>query len=123
MMKNRYNNIRIPQKIRSRAGESIAETLIALLIACLALLMLASMITSGARMITKSRNLMETYYSANNVLENHKRPESGSLTITIKPTTINQSSSRMQKTFTAKYYQNNTVSSKPVISYEIVSTP
>lgn len=123
MMKNRHYNIRIPQKVRSRSGESIAETLIALLISCLALLMLASMITSSARLVTKSRNLMETYYSNNNVLENHEGTGAGSLTVTIKPKNDNQSSSQLQKSFTAKYYKNDTVSSKPVISYEIVSTP
>ena len=123
MMKNLHYNIRIPQKIHSRSGESIAETLIALLISCLALLMLASMITSSARLVTKSRNLMETYYSNNNVLENHEGTGAGSLTVTIKPKNDNQSSSQLQKSFTAKYYKNDTVSSKPVISYEIVSTP
>ena len=122
-MKNLHYNIRIPQKVRSRSGESIAETLIALLISCLALLMLASMITSSARLVTKSRNLMETYYSNNNVLENHEGTGAGSLTVTIKPKNDNQSSSQLQKSFTAKYYKNDTVSSKPVISYEIVSTP
>ena len=49
-------------KLRSRAGESIAETLIALLISALALMMLAGAVSSAANVVTRSRTAMSDYY-------------------------------------------------------------
>ncbi len=56
------------RKLKSRSGESIAETLVAVLIAALALMMLAGAINASSNMITKSKNLLNTYYTANNNL-------------------------------------------------------
>ncbi len=52
---------RIKAKLRGRAGESIAETLIATLIAALALVMLAGAVASAARIVTTSRKAIEEY--------------------------------------------------------------
>ena len=52
----------IKRKINSRRGDSIAEVLIALLISSLALVMLASMITSSANMINSSKKKLNAYY-------------------------------------------------------------
>jgi len=60
---------RIGKKLNTNAGESLAEVLVALLIAALALVMLASMITSSASIIQNSRKNIEAYYAANNALE------------------------------------------------------
>ena len=49
-------------KMRNQLGESIGETLIALLISSLALLMLAGAISTAGRIITTNRNSMSTYY-------------------------------------------------------------
>ena len=49
-------------KLKSRAGESLAEVLIALLVSALALVMLASMIAHAFNMITTSRDKMNAYY-------------------------------------------------------------
>ena len=54
---------RIQSKIRSHAGESIGETLIALLISALALMMLAGAISSAARIVTRNKAAMEEYYT------------------------------------------------------------
>ena len=59
---------KIIRKLQSKAGDSIAEVLIALLISSLALVMLASMISSSANMITKSKSNMDDYYSKMNAL-------------------------------------------------------
>ena len=53
---------RIQSKIKSRTGESIGETLIALLISALALIMLAGAISSAANIITRNKTAMEEYY-------------------------------------------------------------
>lgn len=50
------------RKLRSRAGESIGETLVALLISALALLMLAGAISSAGRIVTRNKESMDTYY-------------------------------------------------------------
>ena len=55
-------NQRIVAKLRSQAGESIGETLVALLISALALLMLAGAISSAANMVRRSKTAMTAYY-------------------------------------------------------------
>lgn len=61
--------VRLSSKLKSTAGESIAEVLIALLIAALALTMLASVISTSARIITSSKAAMNTYYEQRNELD------------------------------------------------------
>ena len=56
-------------KIKSNSGESIAETLVAVLIAAVGLLMLAGTINTASNLITKSQNTLNTYYKANNRIE------------------------------------------------------
>ena len=60
--KNRTSGIR--RKLRSRVGESIAETLVALLIAALALTMLAGAVSASSNIVTKSRTTLNNYYNA-----------------------------------------------------------
>ncbi len=56
---------RMMAKLRSSAGESIGETLVALLISALALLMLAGAVTSAARMVNTSKTAVTEYYDEN----------------------------------------------------------
>ena len=65
-------------KLNSRTGDSIAEVLVALLISALGLVILASMIISSTRMISSSRDKMERYYEANNILESQSGESSAS---------------------------------------------
>lgn len=51
------------RKLRGKTGETIAETLIATLIAALALTMLAGAIGASARMVTGTRTTMQKYRS------------------------------------------------------------
>ena len=55
---------RIRNKIHSRKGETIGETLVALLISALALTMLAGAITAGSNMIKTSKDKISAYYNA-----------------------------------------------------------
>ena len=105
------------KKLRSRAGETLAETLVALLVASIGLTMLASMINSSARLITKSRSVLRDYYAENNKLE--ERAEAGNFEIVvdypgtdIKPETV-----------TVSYYENNTAGASPVIAYKYRKQP
>jgi len=63
---------RILKKLRGNSGESLAEVLIALLIAALALTMLASVISSTAKMLTRGKLKMSEYYKANEVVAAQK---------------------------------------------------
>jgi len=55
-------------KLKSNSGESIAETLVAVLIAAFALLMLAGTVNTASNLITKSQNVLAAYYENNNSL-------------------------------------------------------
>ena len=77
---------RIMKKIKSQAGETIAEVLIALLISSVALVMLAGMIASTTNLVTRSKSKMEAYYAANEKLEKQNETEGQSLTIQILST-------------------------------------
>ena len=59
----------IVRKLNSTSGESIAETLVAVLIAAIALLMLAGTINTASNLITKSKNTLDEYYHSNNKVE------------------------------------------------------
>ena len=53
-------------KIKNNSGESIAETLVAVLIAAFALLMLAGTVNTSTNLITRIQNKLEAYYKADN---------------------------------------------------------
>ena len=59
---------RLRNKLKSRNGESIGESLAALLIASVALVMLAGMLTTTFRLTTNSQNNVGDYYEANRIL-------------------------------------------------------
>lgn len=58
----------IIKKLSSQTGESIGETLIALLISALALVMLAGAVSTGMRIVTNSKEKMDAYYKVNNAM-------------------------------------------------------
>ena len=49
-------------KFKSCLGETIGETLVALLISALALMMLAGAVGSAAKIVTRNKAAMEVYY-------------------------------------------------------------
>lgn len=53
---------RLAAKLKSDAGESLAEVLISLLIAALAMTMLASAISSTVKVVNRSREATSAYY-------------------------------------------------------------
>ena len=117
---------RIIQKLSKKAGESIAETLVALLISSLALLMLAGAIQSSAKIITQSKKKMEDYYAANKTVEMRTESGKGSIYValeqvdakeTIMLTTDSASGDRSYRPL--NYYVNRTLGEKPVISYGV----
>ena len=107
-----------PNKTRRTSGETIAETLIALLISSLALVMLAGVISSSSNLVDKSRSTLDAYYTANE--ENGIIDQSGEgsgATITIKDTGYDGKLS--DTAYSVTYYTNAKFSRTPVISYRI----
>ena len=74
----------IMNKLKSTAGESISETLVALLIAALALTMLASAISAASYMINTSRSALRTYYEQKENIETRAATTGSDLTLVIK---------------------------------------
>ena len=60
------------KKIRNNNGESIAETLIALLVAALGLIILASAINSTSKIITTSNNKIKEYNEKDKIVVQQK---------------------------------------------------
>ena len=102
------------KKLRSRAGESIAETLVALVISALALLMLAGAITSASRVVERSKAAMTNYYEADNALA-QTATKKGDVSITIK----DDADSISQTFVDVPYYLNDTLGAVEVISYSL----
>ena len=70
-------------KIKSSSGESIAETLVAVLISAFALLMLAGTINTASNLITNSQKKLGEYYSENNALVK-RESSSNSVSATVR---------------------------------------
>ena len=60
---------KVMKKLYGNAGESLAETLIAVLLIAVALTMLASMISATSSLIKKSEDTMDRYYTESEKLE------------------------------------------------------
>lgn len=118
---------RIGRKLKSCAGESIGETLIALLISSLALVMLAGAISTATRVIQTSKNKMDNYYLQDgNVAKRdpdqvtNKVGESGLesvlLTVTLKHAEATEDEIK-QEILGIPCYQNTAFGSAVVYSY------
>ena len=102
-------------KLSGQGGETIVETLIALLISALALMMLAGAVNAGMRLVENSRAHMETYYQENNSLAARAAGSaSGSLTVSV--------TDLLPKTgdadITVNYWVNDHFSKTPVVAYQ-----
>ncbi|MBR0399948.1 MAG: hypothetical protein IJH95_03930 [Mogibacterium sp.] len=114
---NRKNKIYL--KIHSKSGESISETLVALLISALALVMLAGAVGASSRIVTNSRNRINEYYDANQnsdgIVMMSGSGNTGALTVTDITDKNNQKQLVVNKS--VKCYINDSLR-KPVISFK-----
>ena len=106
-------------KLYSCAGETIAETLVALLISALALTMLAGAIGTANRIITRSETQMQAYYQANNALatpgsnaKKAKKVTTGTAAVSVDKTIVNETGG-----FSVSYTRNDVFGGKPVVAY------
>ena len=109
-------------KLKANLGESISETLVAVLIASFALIMLAGAITTSVRIVKDSKNQIGEYYDADKFLVEHNssgvsRISTGSLDVTAA-TSISGIGSVSER-LPGSYYANNTFSKYPVVNYSV----
>jgi len=106
------------KKLNSRKGETISETLVALLISSLALTMLAGAITESANLVEKGRKKMDDYYTANesdaDVIRMTGAGEAASVTIEDAA----ESDKLAAQSYEIVYYVNDEFDRTPVISYK-----
>ena len=105
----------IKEKLNGQSGESIGETLVALLIAALALVMLAGAISASLGVVNKGRDKLGEYYSANEAINKRSGTESdvpNGIEITDSLSIINT------QQYNITYYKNSTFSNKPVVAYK-----
>ena len=118
---------KLATKLKSTAGESLAEVLIALLIAALALTMLASVIHTSSTMITQSKKTLGEYYEANQTLEKMNGSAAGTAAYSVsrsgasvyllpEPATPASEDDTWLK---IDYYTNTRVSKKTVAAYRL----
>lgn len=60
---------KLKNKLKSKKGETITETLVSVLIAAAAMILFASMITSSQRILKKSESIMNDYYAGEAEME------------------------------------------------------
>ena len=60
---------KLRNKLKSKKGETITETLVSVLIAAAAMILFASMITSSQRILQKSERIMDAYYDGETKME------------------------------------------------------
>ena len=108
--------IKLRDKLRSGAGESLIETLVSMLVASAALLMLGGAITSATRMVTKSRDTLGAYYANESFLARmpDATPDPDSLRLTATDGKITVNNQKYDVTF----YVNSVFAQTPVISYD-----
>ncbi len=108
---------KVMKKLCGSTGESLAETLIAVLIIAVALTMLASMITATSSLIKKSEDTMDRYYTESEKLETFSAPGSESdPKVTFTVTSVSDPSLRIGDV-PVQYAENTIFSKYPVIAY------
>ena len=117
-------------KLRGQIGETIAETLIAVLISALAMMMLAGSISTATRLILRSKEKMQQYYQNNAVVEK-KEPglnspsffaglEAGADPDHKWAIKLGKSFGLLSKVY---YYSNTALLDTPVVSYAVDKAP
>ncbi len=118
-------------KLGSEKGDSIAEVLVALLISAIALVMLASMITSSTKLITGSKETVKNYYTAANSINTFTTPaipadvaakqRGGSASVSVALSTDADGSplNGVSKSYPISYYADWVFQNKPVVTFQL----
>ena len=108
--------------LRNKRGETIAETLVAILIAGISVAMLTAMISVSAGITQKSTDSFSSYYSGNNAVAGKNSSAmadgTGSVSITAEGLTYTLGSGSME----VNYYTNDQAVHNPVVRYTLSGT-
>jgi len=107
---------RAAQKAASQRGESIAESLVSLLVVFLAVSMLAGLIIFSYRMILQSRDSLSRYYADNNLLAAQSGESAGKGSVTL----LDESGGSVElstRRITVEYYENAESGSGAAVAY------
>ena len=105
------------KRLRSQTGESITETLVALLIASLGLIILAGAISATSRVVLKTDHVLEEYYHQNNAVAEQSDSEHAAQISKITITSSLTEDSFAGASFSVDSYRNDYYPNMPVISY------
>ena len=111
----------IIDKLKSKAGESITEVLVSLLISSLGMLILANMIAISAKLISDSRTKYENYLNSENKLVEQpivSPGHGGDVTIVVKNSSNQLISSDFHDNPISVEYYSSEFGGKAVISYK-----
>ena len=118
---------KILKKISGQSGETIAETLVALLIASLALMMLAGAVSSAMNVVTRSKKAMDDYYTVNNAVVARATAKPVKDGLTVRETTSGDYTGKLNITISGlqpspepievDYWKNEQISGTQVIAY------
>ena len=108
----------IKNRILSLAGESIAETLIALLVSSFALVMLAGAISSGSATVQKGKDTLKHYYENIEYIVNNNGIHDDNVGNGTDKITITDKSDESEVSFNISYYYDKTFGKTPVIKYK-----
>jgi len=106
------------RRLRGRAGESIAEVLVALLISALAMMLLAGMINSSWKVLDSSRAALADYNAQESVLTAQGSSDrTGTVTASLGGDAVKLNADTNVQ-IPVKYYVNDAVGGKPVVAYK-----
>ena len=111
------------RSLKNSRGESLVETLVAILVGALAMTLLASMIVTSTRLTQESSKTIDEYYASNNLVaaksDDGKVTGEGTIVLNDKdgfPKYLRSDGSDVK----VEYYVNNADSKNPVVAYVIL---
>ena len=99
---------RLKKKLGSR-GETLTETLAALLVAVIALALLAGMIVSSTRLIYSSRDRLDEYYTENNALITLRADNKAAIQLSNEAGPLRLTDEQSAGTISVVYYTNKSI--------------
>ena len=107
------------QKLSSRAGETLVEALVAMLVAAMALLMLAVAIGAGGNLIQVSRTQQQTYNQANTNLVTVNSAEASKASVTVTTKFVDSSLANSSQTVNVDYVVEPLPGGDDGVSYQV----
>lgn len=103
---------RLKQKLRARTGETLTETLAALLVGVIALAILAGMVMSSTKLVRDSRTRLDSYYAGDAGLNSMSSTGGTTVPVQIKEGSkaLHLTDKQTADTITVQLYQNGKVS-------------